>query len=388
MKYKSNFTKLLLLKVSFSPYNTVVLPLYFLTISGATVSQIGIYVSIGFLVEALLQIPSGFLSDKFGHKRFLILSKTFSLLATLSFVFATSLNMYVLGSILFAISTVCAFGTFSAFLQETYESSNCKQSISQISSQISAKALFYASILFLVASYSSKIDLLIPFVIKIILDFVGLISAFLLKQPTKHLEADKHITLKKLYQGFKDKKFFTIATFSVLPEAFRLAQASFIYAFLLANGVSLFIMGMIPTFTRLSASLVSHRLAKYTKDINMNRIGLFDIALSAIVAIIIVSQVSNILSVVAIVLFSSYFKGRDSFLTSYLVDKVIQDRSIKASLLSSQTMIAVGLTTIMSFFIKDIMESSFQQGFLILGLAQFVMMTGLYIYALKKRYTT
>lgn len=387
MKYKSNFLKLLLLKVSFSQYNTVVLPLYFLTISGATVSQIGIYVSIGFLVEALLQIPSGFLSDKFGHKRFLILSKVFNILATLSFIFATSLNMYILGSVLFAISVVCTFGTFSAFLQETYESSNCRQSISQISSQISSRALFISSILFLLASYTSNVHLLIPFIIKIMIDVVGLVSAFLLKQPTKHLEADKHVTLKTLYQGFKDKKFFTIATFSVLPEAFRLAQASFIYTFLLANGVSLFIMGMIPTFTRLSASLVSHRLAKYTKDINMNRIGLFDIALSAIVAIIIVSQVSNILSVVAIVLFSSYFKGRDSFLTSYLVDKVIQDRSIKASLLSSQTMIAVGLTTIMSFFIKDIMESNFQQGFLVLGLVQFMMMTGLYIYARKKRYT-
>ena len=384
MKYKSNFLKLLLLKVSFSQYNTVVLPLYFLTISGAKVSQIGIYVSIGFLVEALLQIPSGFLSDKFGHKRFLILSKTFSLLATLSFVFATSLNMYVLGSILFAISTVCTFGTFSAFLQETYESSNCKQSISQISSQISAKALFYASILFLLASYTSKIHLLIPFIIKIIIDIIGLVSAFLLQEPTKHLETNKHVTFKKLYQGFKDKKFFTLATFSKLPDAFRLAQASFIYTFLLANGVSLFIIGMIPTFTRLSASLVSHRLAKYTKDINMNRIGLFDITLSTVVAIIIVSQMSNILTVVALVLFSAYFRGRHSFLTSYLVDKVIQDRSIKASLLSSQTMIAVGLTTILSFFIKDIMESSFQQGFLILGLVQFMMMTGLYIYARKK----
>ena len=388
MKYKSNFAKLLLLLVSFSQYNTVVLPLYFLTISGATVSQIGIYVSIGFLVEALFQIPSGFLSDKFGHKRFLILSKVFNILATLSFMFATSLNMYILGSVLFALSVVCALGTFAAFLQETYESSNCKQSISQISSKISSRALFISSILFLLASYTSKIHLLIPFMIKLIIDIIGLVSAFLLKEPTKHLEADKHVTLKKLYQGFKDKKFFTIATFSVLPEAFRLAQASFIYAFLLANGVSLFILGMIPSFTRLSASFVSHSLAKYNKDINMNRIGLFDIALSAVVAIIIVSQVSNILSVVALVLFSAYFKGRDSFLTSYLVDKVIQDKSIKATLLSSQTMIAVGLTTVMSFFIKDIMESSFQQGFLILGLVQFVMMTGLYIFARKQHYTT
>jgi hypothetical protein len=50
-------------------------------------------------------------------------------------------------------------------------------------------------------------------------------------------------------------------------------------------------------------------------------------------------------------------------------------------------MIAVGLTTVMSFFIKDIMESNFQQGFLVLGLVQFVMMTVLYILAHKKRYT-
>ena len=386
MKYKSNFTKLLLLQVSFSQYNTVVLPLYFLTISGATVSQIGIYVSIGFLVEALFQIPSGFLSDKFGHKRFLILSKVFNILATLSFIFAQSLNMYILGSILFALSVVCTLGTFSAFLQETYESSNCKQSISQISSKISSRALFVSSILFLLASYTSKIHLLIPFMIKLIIDVVGLVSSVLLKEPTKHLEADKHVTLKKLYQGFKDKKFFTIATFSVLPEAFRLAQASFIYAFLLANGVSLFLLGMIPSFTRLSASFVSHGLSKYSKDINMNRIGLFDIALSAVVAIIIVSQVSNILSVVALVFFSAYFKGRGGFLTSYLVNKVIQDRSIKATLLSSQTMIAVVLTTIMSFFIKDIMESSFQLGFLFLGLVQFIMMTGLYLYGINKNY--
>jgi len=81
-----------------------ILSIYFLTLPNATAQQIGLYMGVGWAVGFLLEIPSGYFSDKFGHKKTLILAKFFLLFSTLFFVFGKSVPYFILGSSFLALS--------------------------------------------------------------------------------------------------------------------------------------------------------------------------------------------------------------------------------------------------------------------------------------------
>ncbi len=46
-----------------------------MTLPGATAAQIGAFMAIWYMVGFLFEIPSGYFSDRFGHKNTLIISK-------------------------------------------------------------------------------------------------------------------------------------------------------------------------------------------------------------------------------------------------------------------------------------------------------------------------
>ena len=62
-----------------------ILSLYFLSLPNTAANQIGIYTGIAWLAGFFLEIPSGYLSDKFGHKKTLILAKFSIIISTLLF---------------------------------------------------------------------------------------------------------------------------------------------------------------------------------------------------------------------------------------------------------------------------------------------------------------
>ena len=70
---RSNIWKFFLVMLTNRRNYLPVLALYFLTLPNTAANQIGLYVGIGWLAGFFLEIPSGYLSDIFGHKKALIL---------------------------------------------------------------------------------------------------------------------------------------------------------------------------------------------------------------------------------------------------------------------------------------------------------------------------
>ena len=86
MKLKSNIWKLLILRTASTRLYTMILAVYFLTLPGVTIPQVGLYAAVGYLTEFLLEIPTGYLSDRLGHKKMLILSRISALLGVICFI--------------------------------------------------------------------------------------------------------------------------------------------------------------------------------------------------------------------------------------------------------------------------------------------------------------
>ena len=77
------------------------------------------FASAGFLASFLIEIPTGYFADRFGHKNSLILAKVFKILSTLSFVLGTNIYWFVAGSVFGALGFALQSGTQQAFVHET-----------------------------------------------------------------------------------------------------------------------------------------------------------------------------------------------------------------------------------------------------------------------------
>jgi len=104
-----------------------------------SVSEIGIIDAIAFAVGVIIEIPSGFISDKIGRKFSLILASFFQFLG--SFIITISLDKYEIaaGFIVFQIGTALFSGTIEAF---GYEES-IKNNLSY--EQVLLKSQYFAS---------------------------------------------------------------------------------------------------------------------------------------------------------------------------------------------------------------------------------------------------
>ena len=119
MNLNSNIWKLFVIQLTQRRYYLPILSIYFLTLPDVNAIQIGLWAGAGYLAEFLFEIPSGYISDRIGHKKMLVLAKVFMILAVLSFIHGGSLTFFILGAIFTSLSFASRSGTRTAFLHET-----------------------------------------------------------------------------------------------------------------------------------------------------------------------------------------------------------------------------------------------------------------------------
>ena len=144
---ESNIWKFFIFNLTQRRHYVAILSIFFLTLPDTTAKQIGIYSLAGYLASFILEIPSGYLSDRIGHKKILVLSKILLLFSILSFIYATSLIYFIIGSVLFASSAAFESGTTSAFMHNTFIELKREKEYVKIMSKISANASLVAAFL-------------------------------------------------------------------------------------------------------------------------------------------------------------------------------------------------------------------------------------------------
>src|SRR3989339_2032359 len=75
----------------------VILGAYYLTIPNVTPWWVGTILLVSTLSGFLFEIPSGYIADKIGHKKALVVSSVSSVLSTSFFLFADSVSFLFLG---------------------------------------------------------------------------------------------------------------------------------------------------------------------------------------------------------------------------------------------------------------------------------------------------
>ena len=120
---KSNIWKYGLLLVTNKRVFIAILGAYYLTVPGVGLAEVGLLLLAGQLAGFVLEVPSGYISDKIGHRKALVISHAFLIFSTVGFIMANNLTILILASVLLSGGFAFHSGTGNAFMHETLKNS-------------------------------------------------------------------------------------------------------------------------------------------------------------------------------------------------------------------------------------------------------------------------
>ena len=118
-KIQSNVWKYTVLMITNQRVFGAILGSYYLTIPNVDAQHIGIIFLFSGLAGFILEMPSGYIADKVGHKKTLVLGYLFIMLSTVMFLFSTNFIMLICGAILISAGIAFNSGSNKAFLHDT-----------------------------------------------------------------------------------------------------------------------------------------------------------------------------------------------------------------------------------------------------------------------------
>ncbi len=179
---KSNIWKFYVLRIFLRSLVFPVLVVYFLR-SGLSATQIGLVFSIGIFASFLLELPSGYIADKIGHKTTIIVCFLLKASAMLFYLGGT-FWWFVLAEILFVGGGSLWSGTGEAFFYETLKDLNRLELFEKLYGQSMMVALSAGSGFLIAMPFIFAHNNQLVFYINFGLLLIPLLLSFTLKQPT------------------------------------------------------------------------------------------------------------------------------------------------------------------------------------------------------------
>jgi MFS family permease len=362
-----------------------ILAIYFLTLPNTTAQQIGLYIGIGWVAGFFLEIPSGYISDIFGHKKTLILAKVSMLTSTLFFAFGNSLPYFILGSCFIAFGFAFTSGTSGAFFHNTLIGLKREKEYGILDGKIRAKVSLVSAGLILLLPLLTKISIILPIKIYLIFDVIGLLVAISLFSPKIKYSAEDEEGEKIWSQlkRFKGTGFYITSLFAGVVSGFILGLSQYKEPFIQSLGFPIIYIGSIMALSRVVWFLVGHNL-KFLKKIKIQKLFFYEIFFFSGIFILI-SQLKNpyiIGSLFAVSL--GYYFGRGAIIEEYYLDHFLINKRYKATMLSIKQQIGRLFESSTIILMGFIMVISYNLGFLIAGISMVILL--LIIYPLMKKH--
>lgn len=180
-----------------------ILTLYYLW-RGLSYFDIALVQSVGAIATAVLEIPTGWISDRCGHHIVLKIASFSRLVAIVTLTFANSFLLMVTSELFFSLANASQSGAGSAFLFETMSANSGTDRKNGAYALILSKMTGTQSIIRitvrLIAPVLFSINPLIPFIISIFVYFLGLLVTLEFKE--NHLSTNGRNKCPSEQDGF------------------------------------------------------------------------------------------------------------------------------------------------------------------------------------------
>ncbi len=391
-KLESNIWKYTLILVANKRIFAAILSVYYLTIPDVTASWIGTFILIGSLAGFVFEVPSGYLSDKIGHKTALVISRIATLLSTLFFLLADSISFLILGTIFLSIGSAFISGTGSAFMHETLRALGRESEYTKVIGKASSIGFAVPILLTVAIPFLVSISFKIPFLIALVFDFLGLWAALALVRPHVPQERVDEIDVKRFRDVVKEgmeKIFFRYALFSGILFGALWTTGIFRGPYQESLGILVIWFGVLHGIGRVGASLLLAYSGRLRDLIgNIHQFQTAQIVVYGLLYVVLALCTTWWIVASAFILLNAFQWGMSKVEEGYLLD-MVRTSNFKATLLSLKALIGELATAVIGFSIGILVQYyGFQVGFGALGISVILVLMILHIYITKRRGTT
>ena len=380
---ESNIWKFTLILIANKRAYAAILGVYYLTIPDVTVQSVGLIILVGQIASFIFEIPSGYISDKFGHKRAIVFSRVFLVVSTLLFLLADSLVYLVVAIVLWAVSQSFLSGTGVAFMHETFRGLGREKDYTEVMGKVSSIGFAVPIFLTALIPFLVEIDFKTPFIIVLILDVIGLLAAVFLVKPHVSSEDINEIGATNfravLKEGY-ELGFIKHAVFAGIVAGFTFAVSNFRDIYQAFLGISVIYFGLLFGVGRLLASLMLAYSGRIKKLFSLTSYYRFELIFYSVIMFSFVITNNPWVVAIGFILINAFKWGMSQVHKGFILE-IIGDSKFKATLLSIQPQISSILWGVLGFALGYLIEKfSYQFGFMWAAVAFVVIAVPFYWY--------
>jgi len=368
---RSNIWKYALILISNKRIFVAILGAYYLTVPGSTAQTVGFLLLAGNLSSFLLEIPSGYMSDKLGHKQALVTARVLMLMSTTFFLFSDSVALLFLGSIFLSASFAFHSGTGSAFMHETLRALGRDNEYSKVMGKLSSIGFAVPIVFMVLVPFLVDISYQVPFMIALVTDFIGFVAAVLLVSPPVSPEQIEEVNTTNFRQVMREGyrlNYFCIALFSGLVGGVLFVVGGFRAPYQLFLEIPVIWYGVFFGIGRAGASLLLAYSGKIKTYFTLPSFYRFKMIIFTVMILILGLVDIGWVVVGMFILTNTFNWGLSQVDTGYKLE-VIKSSKFKATLLSTSAQIESLISAALAFGMGIMIERfSYQAGFLYLGI--------------------
>ncbi len=366
---------------------------YFLMQPNTSLQQVGVFMGIWFVLGLFLEVPSGYLADRWGHKNTLIVSKLVAITSIGFYIlWGTVLQQYafvcfIFATIFQALMFVSNSGTFSAFFHDFLEDRGEEKKFTKILSKQRGNVSLISVGFILFLPFATSVSNFFPFVIAWITDIIGFIAIVSVKNiaDKKTIEKQDAKSIQEIFLEAKSIGFLPVAFFLWLIGGLQIGHWAFRSVYLLDLGLPVIWVGSVMALSRLVRFIVGQYIHILEEKFTMKQQFLLEIIVfsGAYFAVALIPNIYTVGIIFALVIW--YQWARNTLMDKYILSKYAKDKRYKATILSLRWLSNNIFAIIVSFGIWYAMNISYQLGFLILGFVSIIGLSMSYYYIFRKK---
>ncbi|OGZ10674.1 MAG: hypothetical protein A3D67_02275 [Candidatus Lloydbacteria bacterium RIFCSPHIGHO2_02_FULL_51_22] len=380
---QSNIWKYALMSIANKRVFVAILGAYYLTIPDVTPQIIGLILLAGNAAGFFLEIPSGFVADKIGHARTLVMARVLMLCSTGFFLFSNSISLLVLGSVFLSASTAFHSGTGSAFIHETLRGLKRTHEYTKVMGKISAIGFAVPVIFATLAPFLITMSYKAPFVLGFIVDMVGLLAALSLARPPvpeEHVEEIRATNFKAVMREGYALSYFSVALFSGILGGILMGIGGFREAYYVFLGIPVIWYGIFFGIGRVFVSLMLAYSGAIKKKFSLTSFYRFQLILFTLLLLIVGVTDTWWVIIAVFITINAFQWGLLQVDEGFRLD-IIKSSTFKATLLSVSAQINQAVAAVSGLALGFLSERlSYQYGFLYLGIIFLAVLFPLYLY--------
>lgn len=337
-------------------------------VGGVTVKEIALIAAITSVAQTLLQLPTGYMADKFGNKFAIVFGATIATVSPLFYIFMPTFTGGLLASLLFFSGFTFQSGAIEAFIHDTLVALRRENDYSKIMGKAQSYGLIGNVVLISLVPATYAIHHNLPFILGFISLLIMLWLAISFTYPIGH----KTKEVKNPFSAIKNViSWKNIALFIFAGFAAGISNKSLEYQTLLYEniGIAVSFFGFIYAFSSILGAVFGNYIHILDR-LKPSRFYIFDIALMSGCLILIGLTTNPFLAIVGFTVFAGYGRVRQIIFQSKLLTKI--KHTYKATLISALNLFTViGDMVAITLLAKMIGLHAYSVGYLLFGLSVF-----------------